>query len=275
MPINVPPFDPFCSTHVRHWLFWLDLPLSCRLESLTYFKYWPQDRKQPGYSILVLNHPPMHGMFPGAVMHYPRTSFIAVSAIIYQAAGLVESMLWIWLYLFIHPPFNPNFQVNDCWSSPGAHFKCQTTLIFEAILCGYNPHPCRRLSLVKAHRLPFLQMTIYQASEWVWLTSLCYQALTYKVVVNYVGTAGFATMLVIIYYFMAYNPTNDPFRLNCQAGQPLSRPNPVDMFILRSLRGALNHIPLPKRIRFSASKKTELFFLKVDSFQISVPCAFK
>ncbi|KAJ5929321.1 hypothetical protein N7454_007169 [Penicillium verhagenii] len=83
------------------------------------------------------------------------------------------------------------------------------------------------------------------------------------VVVNYVGTAGLATLLVIIYYFMVYEPANDPFRVNGQADELLSRPNPVDMIILRSLRGALKHIPLTERIWFGTNKKTELFFLKM------------
>ena len=69
-----------------------------------------------------------------------------------------------------------------------------------------------------------------------------------KVILNYVGTAGLATLLVIIYYFMVHEPAHDPFRINGQAGQLLSRPNPMDMVILRSLRGALKHIPLIRRI---------------------------
>ncbi|KAJ5701052.1 hypothetical protein N7488_008600 [Penicillium malachiteum] len=80
------------------------------------------------------------------------------------------------------------------------------------------------------------------------------------VIINYVGTAGLATLLVILYYFMVYEPANDPFRINGQAEELLPRPNPVDKVILRTLRGTLNHLPLTKRIRFG--KKTELFFLK-------------
>lgn len=89
-----------------------------------------------------------------------------------------------------------------------------------------------------------------------------------KVMVNYVGTAGLATLLVIIYYFMVHEPANDPFRVNGQTEELLSRPNPVDLVILRSLRGALKHIPVSKRIRFGTNKKTELFFLKVNSLCI-------
>lgn len=83
-----------------------------------------------------------------------------------------------------------------------------------------------------------------------------------KVMVNYVGTAGLATLLVIIYYFMVHEPANDPFRVNGQTEELLSRPNPVDLVILCSLRGAL------KRIRFGTNKKTEVLFLKVNSLCI-------
>ncbi|KAJ5177784.1 uncharacterized protein N7500_000483 [Penicillium coprophilum] len=60
------------------------------------------------------------------------------------------------------------------------------------------------------------------------------------VIANYVATAGFAVLLIIIYFLVIYDPALDPFRKTDQ--DPLYqsfRPNPVDDLVLRTVR----HIP--------------------------------
>ncbi|KAJ5696149.1 hypothetical protein N7536_006561 [Penicillium majusculum] len=60
------------------------------------------------------------------------------------------------------------------------------------------------------------------------------------VIANYVATAGIAVLLIIIYFFVVYDPALDPFRKTDQDSSNHSfRPNPVDEIILRTVR----HIP--------------------------------
>ncbi|CAI7669265.1 unnamed protein product [Penicillium viridicatum] len=60
------------------------------------------------------------------------------------------------------------------------------------------------------------------------------------VIANYVATAGIAVLLIVIYFFVVYNPALDPFRKTDQDSlNPSFRPNPVDQIILRTAR----HIP--------------------------------
>ncbi|KAJ5356129.1 hypothetical protein N7517_010738 [Penicillium concentricum] len=60
------------------------------------------------------------------------------------------------------------------------------------------------------------------------------------VIANYVATAAIAVLLIIIYFFVVYEPALDPFRKTDQ--DPLDesfRPKPIDRMILRTVR----HIP--------------------------------
>ncbi|KAJ5685497.1 hypothetical protein N7536_008116 [Penicillium majusculum] len=64
----------------------------------------------------------------------------------------------------------------------------------------------------------------------------------YGVVTNYVATAGIAVSLILVYFFVIYDPALDPFRNTGEdPPNPLFRPNPVDKIFLRTLRN------IPKR----------------------------
>ncbi|KAJ5382364.1 hypothetical protein N7517_000275 [Penicillium concentricum] len=64
----------------------------------------------------------------------------------------------------------------------------------------------------------------------------------YGVVTNYVATAGIAVSLILMYFFVIYDPALDPFRnADEDPPNPLFRPNPVDTIFLRTLR------KIPKR----------------------------
>ncbi|OQE32791.1 hypothetical protein PENFLA_c001G03716 [Penicillium flavigenum] len=62
------------------------------------------------------------------------------------------------------------------------------------------------------------------------------------VIANYVATAGIAVLLIIIHFFVVYEPALDPFR---KTDYPLNQsfcPNPIDTIILRTVRR------IPKRL---------------------------
>ncbi|PKY00455.1 hypothetical protein P168DRAFT_275695 [Aspergillus campestris IBT 28561] len=57
------------------------------------------------------------------------------------------------------------------------------------------------------------------------------------VVANYVVSAGFAVLLIIVYFLVVYDPLQDPFREEHQHTPPsVFRPNPVDVAFLRLVR---------------------------------------
>ncbi|KZN88534.1 hypothetical protein EN45_071090 [Penicillium chrysogenum] len=62
------------------------------------------------------------------------------------------------------------------------------------------------------------------------------------VIANYVATAGIAVLLIIIHFFVVYEPALDPFRKTDYPLNQSFRPNPIDTIILRTVRR------IPKRL---------------------------
>ena len=61
-----------------------------------------------------------------------------------------------------------------------------------------------------------------------------------QVVVGYVAAAAIAVIVIFVHYFLAYQPALDPFRDESNAGSRGAvpfQPNPVDVMILRYIRG--------------------------------------
>lgn len=86
-----------------------------------------------------------------------------------------------------------------------------------------------------------------------------------QVVANYIGTAGFAVLLIIVYYLVVYDPLQDPFRKTHQHTPRASfRPNPVDVVFLRLLRDTSKRIFRWRSRRISA--RLERILVKVVCF---------
>ncbi|KAE8381222.1 hypothetical protein BDV26DRAFT_101766 [Aspergillus bertholletiae] len=77
------------------------------------------------------------------------------------------------------------------------------------------------------------------------------------VVINYLGTAGIAAMIIPVYYLTAYQQEHDPFQRPNQASLP-SCPNPVDELVLRLRRRSLG----PDQVRRYDSPRLEKALLK-------------
>jgi hypothetical protein len=92
------------------------------------------------------------------------------------------------------------------------------------------------------------------------------------VVTNYIATAGIAVLIILIYYFTVYQPSQDPFERVDQSGFPF-RPNPVDEIFLRGLRRGptyvLRRILRSRQISPRAGARLEKIFVKVGCNEVS------
>jgi hypothetical protein len=55
------------------------------------------------------------------------------------------------------------------------------------------------------------------------------------VVINYLATASLALLIILIYYFVPYQPSRNPFDTSDPGSLPFC-PNPIDDIVLRVLR---------------------------------------
>ncbi|KAJ5952101.1 uncharacterized protein N7479_010514 [Penicillium vulpinum] len=83
----------------------------------------------------------------------------------------------------------------------------------------------------------------------------------YRVIANYVATAGIAVLLIIIYFFVGYEPALDPFRKTDQDTLNQSfRPNPIDEIILRTVRYIPKRLMGARKVHINA--RVEKAFIK-------------
>jgi hypothetical protein len=77
-----------------------------------------------------------------------------------------------------------------------------------------------------------------------------------KVVIGYTATAGFVVLLLVIYYFVAYDPNDDPLPKRDASSEgndlPEFKPNPFDVFILTMVVKVKNSAVAKGRIKDSA-----------------------
>ena len=87
--------------------------------------------------------------------------------------------------------------------------------------------------------------------------------------INYIGTAGIAVLIILVYYLTAYEPTNDPFERDGQSEIPFF-PNPVDYHLLGWIRNGSRYISKrflgPHRLNPRVSARLENTFIKVCDF---------
>lgn len=85
-----------------------------------------------------------------------------------------------------------------------------------------------------------------------------------EVIINYVATAGIAVLLIIIHFFVIYEPTRDPFRRTDQdPSNQWFHPNPVDKIILRTLRHIAKGLMGARQVH--ANAQVERSFIKVGT----------
>ena len=70
----------------------------------------------------------------------------------------------------------------------------------------------------------------------------------YQVIVGFLGTAYITVVVVVLYYFLGYDPKLDGFRKDGHASTQARTPNPVDSLVLG----------LVHRYRKSTSRGTEI-----------------
>lgn len=84
-----------------------------------------------------------------------------------------------------------------------------------------------------------------------------------QVLINYMATAGIAILVILIYYFVVYEPATDPFNRAQPGSSKHFRPNPVDDLLLGWLRGIFNRVRADRRVDIRRKIRREQTFIKV------------
>lgn len=59
-----------------------------------------------------------------------------------------------------------------------------------------------------------------------------------QVITNYVASAGITVFIILLYFFVVFDPVRDPFEKNEKSPEdPPFRPNAIDLLITRKVRG--------------------------------------
>jgi hypothetical protein len=81
-----------------------------------------------------------------------------------------------------------------------------------------------------------------------------------QVITNYVASAGFAVLVILLYFFVAFDPTVDPFAKDEKSvDDPPFRPNVIDLLLTRKVRGSF-----PGCMSGCLKKRWEKSFVKVQ-----------